>query len=87
MIVKLPLRGPTKVGLNVTCAVQLAPMAKLLGEAGQLFVLRKSPATTIELIVSVDVPLLVMTTGCGALVVLSVWLGNVSEVGVNCASP
>src|ERR1700730_772563 len=78
-IVKEPVRVPAAVGVNVTLKVQLAPAARLVP---QLFVCAKSPLTAIELIDADAFPVLCTVTVCAALVVPTLWLGNVRLDGV-----
>jgi hypothetical protein len=49
--VSVPGRLPATVGLNVIDTVQLARVAKVFGERGQLEVCEKSPETEMLLIV------------------------------------
>src|SRR5271169_4947315 len=57
---------------------QFPPAAR---ELPQLLVSPKSPLAEIPLIVSDAVPVLVSVTPCDPLVVPTVWLANVSDVG------
>ena len=76
-------RAPTAVGLNVTLIEQLAPATRL---APHVLVWAKSPGLVpvrlTLVIVSGAVPVLDNVTVCAALVVPTVWLPNVREVGV-----
>jgi hypothetical protein len=78
--VTAPALGPAAVGVNVTLIVQLLPLATLLP---QLFVSPKSPLALIPLIDSGALPVLLKTTLCGALGVLTIWLVKVKLAGVN----
>src|SRR2546421_3681231 len=62
--VRLPVREPVAVGVNVTLTVQEEPAAMLLP---QLFVWLKSPEVPTEPTGAAAVPLLVTVTACGAL--------------------
>ena len=86
MTVRVSLRGPEKMGENVTLTVQLAfaAMVAVLQEAREL---AKSaglfpPGEIFEICMEV-VPVLVMATGMGALARPCVVAGNVTEVGRN----
>jgi hypothetical protein len=78
-MVSVPLRDPLAAGEKVTLIVQLAPAARLVP---QLFVCAKSPLTAIELIDADAFPVLCTVTVCAALVVPTLWLGNVRLDGV-----
>lgn len=73
VMVMLPVRIPTAVGVNVTLIVQLAPAAKLLP---QLFDETKSPLAVMLVSTRVVVPVFVAATVCGRLVVPTVWLAK-----------
>jgi hypothetical protein len=86
--VKVALRVPTAVGVNVTSIEQLAPAARL---APQLFVCAKSP-----LLVPVKAMLVMLigelvpfssATAWAPLVELTVWPANVSEEGDRLTEP
>src|SRR5437588_160804 len=62
--VRLPVRDPAAVGVNVTFTVQEEPAAILLP---QLLVWLKSPEVPTEPTGAAAVPLLVTVTACGAL--------------------
>ena len=64
VMVRLPVREPATVGVNVTLTVQDELAAMLLP---QLFVWLKSPEVVIELTGAAALPLLVTVTACGAL--------------------
>src|ERR1700682_5807814 len=89
MMVKVPMRVPAAVGVNVTLIVQLAPATS--GVAGgvigladaPVLVCAKSPDAAMEMIVRGPVPVLVSVTVCAALVVFSVWLPKVRLVGAS----
>jgi len=73
-----PLRAPLAVGAKVTLAVQLCPgLSRLFnGAAAHVLVWRKSPLVVIPVIVRTAVPVLVIVTVCGLLVVPTAWLEN-----------
>src|SRR5437899_400098 len=75
---RLPVRVPDAVGENVTLMAQFPPTAK---ELPQLLVWAKSPLATMLLMARVAVPVFDSVTVCAALVVPTVWLAKVSEVG------
>ena len=65
---------PADAGVKVTLIVQAAPIARVAGLTGQVFVWPKlTPPTTKAMlaIVSVVVPVLVSVTGCDGLVVVT----------------
>lgn len=62
----------------MTLMVQLAPTAR---EAPQLFVCAKLALATIDAMFSSAAPVFVNVTGCGALVVVTVWVAKVRVVG------
>src|SRR5438128_5108384 len=66
VMVRVPVRAPSAVGLNVTVIVQLAPADTL---APQSFVWVKSPVIVTLVIASGALPLLVSVMLCGGLVV------------------
>jgi len=80
-----PLRAPLAVGAKVTLAVQLCPgLSRLFnGAAAHVLVWRKSPLVVIAVIVRIAVPVLVIVTVCGLLVVPTAWLENERLVGVS----
>jgi len=80
-----PLRAPLAVGAKVTLAVQLCPgLSRLFnGAAAHVLVWRKSPLVVILVIVRTAVPVLVIVTVCGLLVVPTAWLENERLVGVS----
>src|SRR5713226_4780622 len=65
-MLKLPVRVPDAVGVNVTLMLQLAPAAT---ELPQVFVSTKSPLAAILVIVRAALPVLDSVTVCAALVV------------------
>ena len=71
--VRLALRAPAIVGVNMTFKVHEAPAGIVLGLMGQLLVWAKSPAlvpvSTMLVRVKAPVPLLVSVTVCAVLVV------------------
>src|SRR5437762_11939129 len=77
VMVKVPVRAPATVGVNVTLIVQVfdpAVAGKVVGLIGQavapVLVSAKSPDAAMELIVSAAFPVFVSVTVCAALVVL-----------------
>ena len=74
--VKLPVRVPMAVGVNVTLTVQLAPTATVLPQV--LALMAKSPLMPILLMLSVAVPVFVSFTTFAGLVVPNTLLANVS---------
>src|SRR5579863_6627051 len=81
-MVRVPLRVPETVGVNVMLRTQLEPDGNC---AGQLFFCAKSPVTWIPLIFNARFPLLVRVAVCDALEVPTRWLGNVKLVCVSAA--
>src|SRR5262245_7045634 len=77
-IERLAVREPTAVGVKLSAIAQLAPAAS---EEPQLFTPEKSPPVVMLAIASAPVPMFVTYTNCGGVVVETVWLGNVSDVG------
>jgi len=75
---KVPVRVPEAVGVNVTLMLQFPPAAN---ELPQLLDWPKSPLAAIPVMVSAVLPVLERVTVCAALVELIVWLANVSELG------
>src|SRR5438552_10563048 len=75
---RLPVRVPDAVGENVTLMAQFPPTAT---ELPQLSVSAKSPLVEIVVIAKAAEPVFVSVTVCAALVVPTVWLAKVSEVG------
>src|SRR6267143_1162160 len=78
-------------GVKVTLIVQLAPAARVAGDKGQVFVSEKSdplaPEKEILVIVKATFAPLVRVTVWAALVVLTVWLPNASDVGATETPP
>jgi hypothetical protein len=52
MTVKVPVRAPTAVGVNVTEIVQVSLVANVSGDSGQLDVCAKSPVAAMEAMVN-----------------------------------
>jgi len=73
VMVKVPVRAPAAVGVNVTLIIQFAPAASVVGLIGQavapVLVSAKSPDAVIVVIVSAAFPVFVSVTVCAALVV------------------
>jgi len=72
-----PVLLPAAAGVKVTLMVQLAPTAKL---APQVLSWAKSPVATMLVINKAAVPVLLMVTACGVLVVPKGWLEKVRLV-------
>jgi hypothetical protein len=72
--VRAPVRVPVAVGVKVTLKVQYAFTASVKGVEGQLLVSAKSPVVAMAVIVrgTLLVPLFVMVTTFGALVVFRI---------------
>src|SRR5260221_11474409 len=90
VIVSVPARAPSTVGVNVTLIVQVfdpavaGNVAGLIGHAvAPVLVSAKSPDAAIELIVSALVPVFVSVTVIAALVVFRTWLPNARVVGAS----
>jgi hypothetical protein len=87
VMVKVPVRVPAIVGVNVTLIVQLAFTASIAGVIGQavvpVLVSAKSPDLAMEMIVRGPVPVFVSVTVCAGLVVFRSWLPNVRLVGAS----
>ncbi len=63
MIVKVPVRAPSWVGVKVTSILQFFPAASVLPHGFGLVVCPKSPLVVMLLMFSVVVPVLVRVTG------------------------
>src|ERR1700682_3615270 len=88
MMVKVPMRVPAAMGVNVTLIVQLAPAASgvaggVIGQGVAPALAAKSPDAAMEMIVRGPVPVLVSVSVCAALVVFNVWLPKVRFVGAS----
>ena len=70
-IVSVPVCAPVAVGSNVTCIVQLAPLATV---APQLFDAPNWPEAVMLDTLRVPVPVFVSVTFCAVLIVLRFWL-------------
>ena len=81
-MLRVALREPVAVGLNVTLKVQLAPDARLVP---QVVVLVKSAALVPVMLppfsVKVPLPLFVMVTVCGVLLVPTAWFPKFTVLG------
>jgi hypothetical protein len=75
-----PVRVPAAVGLNAIWKVQGVPSTAMPGHCAVVAPV-KSPVVTILVNVMATPPLLATSTICVALVVPTVWLANVNEVG------
>ena len=82
VMLKVPVRVPEAVGVNVILTVQLAPTAT---EPPQVLVSAKSPEAEILEMVRAALPVLETVTVCAALVVPTVWLAKVRVDGVTVA--
>ena len=71
--VSVAVRAPVALGVKVTLIAQLAPAARFLGSAPQVFVCPKSiafvPPSAIPFMVSAALPVLDSVTDCAALAV------------------
>jgi len=89
VMVKVPVRGPVAVGVNITLIVQVfdpAVAGKVVGQAvAPVLVSAKSLGGGIEMemIVRGPVPVLVSVTVCAALGVFSSWLPKLRLVGAS----
>src|SRR5258708_677616 len=84
VMVKVPMRVPAAVGVNVTLIVQFAPAARVRGLIGQGVapgLAAKSPDAAMELIVRGPVPVFVSFTVCAALVPGITTVGTLRVVG------
>src|SRR5947208_2305740 len=73
VMVKVPVRAPATVGVNVTLIMQFAPAASVVGLIGHAvapaLVSAKSPDAAMELIVSAAFPVFDIVTACASTVV------------------
>jgi hypothetical protein len=76
VMLRVPVRLPDAVGVNVTLMVQFAPAAT---ELPQVLVWAKSPLAETPVRFSEALPVFASVTVCAALVVPTVWLVKVSE--------
>src|SRR5258708_4233899 len=83
VMLRVPVRLPDAVGVNVTLMVQFAPAAT---ELPQVLVWAKSPLAATPVRFSEALPVFASVTDCAALVVPTVWLAKVSEVGETLAT-
>ena len=81
VIVMLPVRAPSWVGVKVTLIMQFAPAASVLPQGFVLVAGAKSPLTTMLLMFSVELPVFVIVTLLAVVVVPTTVLANVSDVG------
>ena len=90
LTVKVPLRVPATVGLNVTWITQLADAAN---EAEQLLLCAKCPVTWMPVILNAALPVFVRVTTCAVLVVPTCWpvkvtlAGEIVAIGAREAEP
>jgi hypothetical protein len=82
MIVMLPVRDPSCVGVNVTLIMQFSPAASVLPQGLVLVTGAKSPLVVMLAMISVAFPVLASVTFFPVEVVLTTILPNASEVGV-----
>lgn len=75
-----PVRVPAAVGLNVIWKAQGVPSTAMLGHCA-VVAPAKSPVVAMLLNVTLTPPVLDTVTVCAALVVPTVWLAKVSDVG------
>lgn len=89
VMVKVPARAPSAVGVNVTLILQFAPAASVAGLIGQavapVLVSAKSLGAGMEMVLIVrgPVPVFVSVTICAVLVVFSCWLPKARLVGAS----
>jgi hypothetical protein len=83
VIVMLPVRNPSWVGVNVTLIMQFAPAASVLPQGFVLVAAAKSPLITMLLIFSVELPVFATVTLLAVVVVPTTVLANTSAVGVS----
>src|SRR5258708_19868731 len=76
VMLRVPVRLPDAVGVNVTLMVQFAPAAT---ELPQVLVWAKSPLAETPVRFSEALPVLESVTDCAALVVPTVWPAKASE--------
>ena len=81
VIVMLPVRNPSCVGVNLTLIMQLAPAASVLPHGFELVTCAKSPLVAMLVMFSVAFPELVSVTFFPVEVVFTTVLPNISEVG------
>src|ERR1700674_4240312 len=81
VIVMLPVRAPSWVGVKVTLMMQFAPAASVLPQGFVLATGAKSPLTTMLLMFSVALPVFVIVTLLAVVVVPTTVLPNTSDVG------
>jgi hypothetical protein len=81
VIVRVPVRAPTWVGVKTTSILQFLPAAKVLPQGFGLVVSAKSPLAAMLLILSVEVPVLVSVTTFFGPVAPTTTLVHASEVG------
>jgi hypothetical protein len=82
-ILKVPVRDPCAVGVDVTCAMQVLPGATAVP---QVFVCAKSPVVVSAVIVNGAVPAFVIVTCCPELVVFRACAGNTSDAGARASA-
>jgi hypothetical protein len=82
VIVRVPVRVPTWVGVNVTLIMQLSPAAKVLPQGFVLVARAKSPLAAMLVMFSVAVPVLASVTLFAGEVKFTTVLAKVSDVGV-----
>jgi hypothetical protein len=83
LIVMLPVRAPSWVGVKVTLMMQFAPAASVLPQGFGLVAGAKSPLTTMLLMFSVELPVFATVTLLAVVVVPTTVLANTSDVGVS----
>ena len=83
VIVMLPVRNPSWVGVKVTLTMQFAPAASVLPQGFVLVAAAKSPLITMLLMFSVELPVFATVTLFAVVVVPTTVLANTSDVGVS----
>ena len=82
VIVMLPVRAPSWVGVKVTLIMQFFPAASVLPQGFVLVAAAKSPLIAMLLMFSVELPVFATVTLLAVVVVPTTVLANTSEVGV-----
>src|SRR5579863_7496248 len=77
-MVRVPFKAPVAAGVKVTLIPQAVRAARVIG---QELLWLKSPVTAIPVRVRVSLPVLLMVTVMGVLLVPTVWLENATAAG------
>src|SRR5260370_2836409 len=83
VIVMLPVRAPSWVGVKVTLMMQFFPAASVLPQGFVLVAGANSPLTTMLLMFSVELPVFATVTLLAVVVVPATVLAHTSDVGVS----